>query len=47
MSLDLSGKNELVVWALTFLRSSWYIKNPFLKAKINEVKIATFLSMMN
>ncbi|EJC98051.1 uncharacterized protein FOMMEDRAFT_171416 [Fomitiporia mediterranea MF3/22] len=36
MSLDLTGKNELVTWALTFLRSSWYIKNPFLKAKINE-----------
>ncbi|KAL5501546.1 UFD2 [Sanghuangporus vaninii] len=37
MSLDLTGRNELVIWALTFLRSSWYIKNPFLKAKINEV----------
>ncbi|KAH8114701.1 ubiquitin elongating factor core-domain-containing protein [Phellopilus nigrolimitatus] len=37
MSFDLTGKNELVIWALTFLRSTWYIKNPFLKAKINEV----------
>ncbi|TDL23245.1 hypothetical protein BD410DRAFT_747294 [Rickenella mellea] len=36
-SFDLSGRNELVIWALTFLRSTWYIKNPFLKAKINEV----------
>ncbi|PAV17237.1 ubiquitin conjugation factor E4 [Pyrrhoderma noxium] len=36
-SFDLTGRNELVIWALTFLRSTWYIKNPFLKAKINEV----------
>ncbi|KAH7915426.1 ubiquitin elongating factor core-domain-containing protein [Hygrophoropsis aurantiaca] len=36
-SLDLSGKNELIIFALTFLTSTWYIKNPFLKAKINEV----------
>lgn len=36
-SFDLTGKNELITWALTFLRSSWYINNPFLKAKINEV----------
>ncbi|KIM56094.1 hypothetical protein SCLCIDRAFT_133427 [Scleroderma citrinum Foug A] len=35
-SLDLSGKQELVIFALTFLTSTWYIKNPFLKAKINE-----------
>ncbi|KAG6377167.1 ubiquitin elongating factor core-domain-containing protein [Boletus reticuloceps] len=35
-SLDLSGKDELVVFALTFMTSTWYIKNPFLKAKINE-----------
>ncbi|KAI9573523.1 ubiquitin elongating factor core-domain-containing protein [Boletus coccyginus] len=35
-SLDLSGKDELLVFALTFLTSTWYIKNPFLKAKINE-----------
>ncbi|TFK52628.1 hypothetical protein OE88DRAFT_1628311 [Heliocybe sulcata] len=36
-SLDLSGKNELVIFCLTFLTSTWYIKNPFLKSKINEV----------
>ncbi|EPQ54429.1 hypothetical protein GLOTRDRAFT_139020 [Gloeophyllum trabeum ATCC 11539] len=36
-SLDISGKNELVIFCLTFLTSTWYIKNPFLKAKINEV----------
>ncbi|KAI0632350.1 ubiquitin conjugation factor E4 [Trametes polyzona] len=36
-SLELSGKNEMLVWCLTFLRSTWYIKNPFLKAKIVEV----------
>ncbi|KAG6331103.1 hypothetical protein ID866_7990 [Astraeus odoratus] len=35
-SLDLSGKEELIIFALTFLTSTWYIKNPFLKAKINE-----------
>ncbi|KAF8558253.1 hypothetical protein OG21DRAFT_1455716 [Imleria badia] len=35
-SLDLSGKDELLVFALTFLTSTWYIKNPFLKSKINE-----------
>ncbi|KIY63497.1 hypothetical protein CYLTODRAFT_493873 [Cylindrobasidium torrendii FP15055 ss-10] len=31
---ELSGKNELLIFALTFLSSTWYIKNPFLKAKI-------------
>ncbi|KAG1779352.1 ubiquitin elongating factor core-domain-containing protein [Suillus placidus] len=36
-SLDLSGKDELVIFALTFLTSTWYIMNPFLKAKINKV----------
>lgn len=25
------------MWCLTFLTSTWYIKNPFLKAKIVEV----------
>ena len=38
-SFDLSGKNEFVIFALTFLTSTWYIKNPFLKAKINEVRL--------
>ncbi|KAI0770227.1 ubiquitin elongating factor core-domain-containing protein [Fomes fomentarius] len=36
-SLELSGRNEMLVWCLTFLTSTWYIKNPFLKAKIVEV----------
>ncbi|CCL99711.1 uncharacterized protein FIBRA_01733 [Fibroporia radiculosa] len=36
-SLDLSGKNEILIWALTYLTSTWYIKNPFLKAKLVEV----------
>ncbi|KAI0333659.1 ubiquitin conjugation factor E4 [Cubamyces sp. BRFM 1775] len=36
-SLELSGKNEMLIWCLTFLTSTWYIKNPFLKAKIIEV----------
>ncbi|KAG2045883.1 hypothetical protein BDR06DRAFT_965538, partial [Suillus hirtellus] len=35
-SLDLSGKDKLVIFAPTFLTSTWYIKNPFLKAKINQ-----------
>ncbi|KAK7469287.1 Ubiquitin conjugation factor E4 [Stygiomarasmius scandens] len=34
---ELSGKNELLVFILTFLTSTWYIKNPFLKSKINDV----------
>ncbi|KAI0712081.1 ubiquitin elongating factor core-domain-containing protein [Earliella scabrosa] len=36
-SLELSGRNEMLVWCLTFLTSTWYIKNPFLKAKLVEV----------
>ena len=36
-SLELSGKTELVTFALTFLTSTWYIKNPFAKSKIVEV----------
>ncbi|KAK7677760.1 hypothetical protein QCA50_019312 [Cerrena zonata] len=35
-SLELSGKNEMLVWSLTFLTSTWYIKNPFLKNKMIE-----------
>ncbi|KAJ7107276.1 ubiquitin elongating factor core-domain-containing protein [Mycena crocata] len=34
---ELSGKTELLVFVLTFLNSTWYIKNPFLKSKINDV----------
>ncbi|TFK28063.1 ubiquitin conjugation factor E4 [Coprinopsis marcescibilis] len=33
---ELAGKNELLVFILTFLTSTWYIKNPFLKSKIND-----------
>lgn len=36
-NLELSGKNEMLLWCLTFLSSTWYIKNPFLKAKIVDV----------
>ncbi len=36
-SLELSGRNEMLIWCLAFLTSTWYIKNPFLKAKIVEV----------
>ncbi|GJE98441.1 Ubiquitin conjugation factor E4 [Phanerochaete sordida] len=35
-SLELTGKVELMMWALTFLTSTWYIKNPFLKSKMVE-----------
>lgn len=31
------GKVELMTFALTFLNSTWYIKNPFLKSKINDL----------
>lgn len=34
---ELAGKTELLVFVLTFLTSTWYIKNPFLKSKINDV----------
>jgi len=36
-SFELSGKIELLLWGLTFLTSTWYLKNPFLKAKIAEI----------
>ncbi|KAG6816241.1 hypothetical protein H0H87_007478 [Tephrocybe sp. NHM501043] len=32
-----AGRNELMIFILTFLNSTWYIKNPFLKSKINDV----------
>ncbi|KAF8798969.1 hypothetical protein BYT27DRAFT_7202705 [Phlegmacium glaucopus] len=34
---ELAGKVELMTFVLTFLTSTWYIKNPFLKSKINDV----------
>ncbi|KAF8631028.1 hypothetical protein AX15_002639 [Amanita polypyramis BW_CC] len=34
---DLSGKVEMLIFSLTFLTSTWYIKNPFLKSKINDI----------
>jgi ubiquitin conjugation factor E4 B len=30
-------KNDLITFCVTFLSSGWYIKNPFLKAKLAEV----------
>ncbi|KAF8340032.1 ubiquitin elongating factor core-domain-containing protein, partial [Amanita rubescens] len=37
-NFELPGlKVDMLVFALTFLTSTWYIKNPFLKAKINEI----------
>lgn len=35
--LEASGKNDLLVFILAFLSSPWYIKNPFLKAKLVQV----------
>ncbi|KAF9046597.1 ubiquitin elongating factor core-domain-containing protein [Panaeolus papilionaceus] len=34
---EMAGKVELMTFVLTFLTSTWYIKNPFLKSKINDV----------
>ncbi|KAJ2929747.1 hypothetical protein H1R20_g7337, partial [Candolleomyces eurysporus] len=34
---ELTGKTELLLFILTFLTSTWFIKNPFLKSKINDV----------
>ncbi|KAL0961455.1 hypothetical protein HGRIS_006400 [Hohenbuehelia grisea] len=36
-SFELAGKVELLHFILTFLTSTWYITNPFLKSKINDV----------
>ncbi|KAJ7863060.1 ubiquitin elongating factor core-domain-containing protein [Mycena olivaceomarginata] len=30
-------QTELLIFVLTFLNSTWYIKNPFLKSKINDL----------
>ncbi|KIY45637.1 hypothetical protein FISHEDRAFT_48948 [Fistulina hepatica ATCC 64428] len=34
---EVAGKLELMLFCLTFLTSTWYIKNPFLKSKINDI----------
>ena len=31
-----------MTFVLTFLTSTWYIKNPFLKSKINDVRFAWY-----
>ncbi|KAI0061420.1 hypothetical protein BV25DRAFT_1805616 [Artomyces pyxidatus] len=36
-TLELTGKEELLTFAITFLSSTWYIKNPFLKSKLVEI----------
>ncbi|KAF8510860.1 ubiquitin elongating factor core-domain-containing protein [Gautieria morchelliformis] len=36
-SLELSGKTELVDFVLTFLSSTWYITNPYLKSKLVQI----------
>lgn len=37
-SLELSGKTELLIWCLTFLTSTWYIKNPSIKSHLVDVR---------
>lgn len=37
----MAGKTELMTFVLTFLTSTWYIKNPFLKSKINDVSVCS------
>lgn len=36
-SLELAGKEEVLVFTLTFMLSTWWIKNPFLKNKIIDI----------
>ncbi|KAI0322359.1 ubiquitin elongating factor core-domain-containing protein [Amylostereum chailletii] len=36
-SLELTGREELLVFIITFLTSTWYIKNPFLKNKLIDI----------
>lgn len=38
-SLSVSGRKELVDFIITFLSSTWYIKNPYLKAKLVTVRV--------
>ncbi|THH28275.1 hypothetical protein EUX98_g5915 [Antrodiella citrinella] len=33
-TLELAGKTELLIWCLTFLTSTWYIKNPSIKSHL-------------
>ncbi|KAF8606876.1 hypothetical protein BDV93DRAFT_488785 [Ceratobasidium sp. AG-I] len=35
--IDISVKTELLTFILTFLSSTWYIKNPFLKSKLLQI----------
>jgi len=36
-TLELTGKTELLIWCLTFLTSTWYIKNPSIKSHLVDV----------
>lgn len=45
--MDLSGKKELVEFILTFMSSTWYIKNPYLKAKLVQVRLNFILCSWN
>ncbi len=44
---ELAGKFELLTFVLTFLTSTWCIKNPFLKAKINDVSVQLFFPWLH
>lgn len=36
-SLELTGREEVLIFTITFMLSTWWIKNPFLKNKIIDV----------
>lgn len=36
-SLELTGKEEVLIFTITFMLSTWWIKNPFLKNKIIDI----------
>jgi ubiquitin conjugation factor E4 B len=44
-SLELTGKEEVLIFTLTFMLSTWWIKNPFLKNKIIDVCLISFASI--
>lgn len=43
-SLSVSGKKELVDFIIIFLSSTWYIKNPYLKAKLVTVRLISAIN---
>lgn len=43
-SLELTGKEEVLIFTITFMLSTWWIKNPFLKNKIIDVCLIFLVS---